>query len=63
MVVQVLANQHMRNTQQQRQVAARAHAQPAVGKHGRTAAPWVHHNDLRPTATGIIERINGTHRR
>ena len=53
----------MRNTQQQRQVAARAHAQPAVGKCSRAAAPGVNHDNLRPTATGIVERVNGPHRR
>ena len=33
-VIQVLDNQDMRSAQQQGQVAARAHAQPAVGKRG-----------------------------
>ena len=62
-VIQVLGNQDMGNTQQQRQVAARAHAQPAVGKRSRAAAPGVDHDNLRSTATGIFERINGPHRR
>ena len=53
----------MRNAQQQGQVAARAHAQPAVCKRSRAAAPGVDHDDLRPAATGIVERINGPHRR
>ena len=53
----------MRNAQQQGQVAARTHAQPAVGKRGRAAAPGVDHDNLRPTATGIVERINSPHRR
>ena len=53
----------MRNAQQQRQVAARAYAQPAVGERSRAAAPGVDHDNLRPTATGIVERINGPHRR
>ena len=62
-VVQVLGNQDMRNAQQQGQVAARAHAQPAVGKRGRAAAPGVNHDDLRPAPACIVERINGPHRR
>ena len=62
-VVQVLDYQNVGNTQQQGQVAARAHAQPAVGKRGRTAAPRIHHNDLRPAATGIVECVDRTHRR
>ena len=62
-VIQVLGNQDMRNAQQQGQVAARTHAQPAVGKRGRAAAPGVDHDNLRPTATGIVERINSPHRR
>lgn len=53
----------MYNAQQQGQVTARTHAQPAVGKRSRTAAPGVDHDNLRPTATGIVERINGPHRR
>ena len=39
------------------------HAQPAVGKRSRATAPGVDHDDLRPTSTGIVERINGPHRR
>ena len=62
-VIQVLGNEHMRNAQQQGQVAAGAHAQPAVGKRSRAAAPGVDHDNLRPTATGIVERINSPHRR
>lgn len=62
-IVQVLGNQHMDNTQQQRQVAARAHAEPAIGNSGRTAAPGVDHDDLRPAPARIVERINGPHRR
>ena len=62
-IVQVLGNHHMRNAQQQGQVAARAHAQPAVGKRGRAAAPRVDHDDLRPAPARIVERINGPHRR
>ena len=53
----------MGDTQQQRQVAARAHAQPTVGKRSRATAPGVNHDNLRPTSTGIVERINGPHRR
>ena len=62
-VIQFLGNQDMGNTQQQGQIASGTHAQPAVGKRGRAAAPGVNHDDLRPTATGIVERINGPHRR
>ena len=62
-IVQALGNQHVDNTQQQRQVAARAHAQPAVGKRRRATAPRVDHDDLRPTPARIVERINGPHRR
>lgn len=62
-VVQALGNQHVGNTQQQRQVAARAHAEPAVCKRSRAATPGVDHDNLRPTATGIVERIDGPHRR
>ena len=62
-VIQALGNQDMRNAQQQGQVTARAHAQPAVGKRSRATAPGVDHDNLRPTATGIVERINGPHRR
>ena len=53
----------MCNAQQQGQVTARAHAQPAVGKRSRAAASGVDHDHLRPTATSIVERINGPHRR
>ena len=45
-VVQALGNEHMRNAQQQGQVAARANAQPAVGKRSRTTAPRVATNIL-----------------
>ena len=62
-IVQVLGNQHMCDTQQQRQIAARAHAQPAVGKRSRAAAPGVDNDDLRPAPACIVERINGPHRR
>ena len=62
-VIQALGNEHMRNAQQQGQVTARTHAQPAVGKRSRATAPGVDHDNLRPTATGIVERINGPHRR
>lgn len=62
-VIQILGNQHMGDTQQQRQVAARAHAQPAVGKRGRATAPGVHHDNLRPAPARIVECINGPHRR
>ena len=62
-VVQALGNQHVDNTQQQRQVAARAHAQPAVGKRGRATAPGVNHDNLRPAPACIVERVNGPHRR
>ena len=62
-IVQVLGYQNVGNTQQQGQVAARAHAQPAVGKRGRTTAPRIHHNDLRPAPTGIVQSIDCTHRR
>lgn len=62
-VVQALGNQHVGNTQQQRQVAARAHTEPAIGNSSRTAAPGVNHNDLRPAPARIVERINGPHRR
>ena len=63
MVVQALGNQHVDNTQQQRQVAARTHAEPAIGKRGRAAAPGVNHDDLRSAPARIVERINGPHRR
>ena len=53
----------MRNAQQQGQVAARAYAQPAVGKRSRAAAPGVDHDDLRPAPARIVECINGPHRR
>ena len=53
----------MGNTQQQRQVAARAYAEPAIGKRGRAAAPGINHDDLRPAPARIVERINGSHRR
>ena len=62
-VVQALGNQHVDNTQQQRQVAARAHAQPAVGKRGRAAAPGVNHDDFRPAPARIVECIDGPRRR
>ena len=62
-VVQALGNEHMRNAQQQGQVAARAYAQPAVGKRSRAAAPGVDHDDLRPAPARIVECINGPHRR
>lgn len=62
-VVQILGNQHVGNTQQQRQVAARAYAQPAVGKRSRAAAPGVDHDNLRPAPARIVECINGPHRR
>lgn len=62
-VIQILGNQDMGNTQQKRQVAARAHAQPAVGKRGRTAAPGVNHDDFRPAPARIVECIDGPHRR
>ena len=53
----------MCDTQQQRQIASGTHAQPAVGKRGRTAAPGVNHDDLRPAPARIVERVNGPHRR
>ena len=59
MVIQVLGNQDMCNAQQQGQIASGTHAQPAVGNSSRTAAPRVNHDNLRPTATGIVERIDG----
>lgn len=62
-VIQFLGNQDMGNAQQQGQIASGTHTQPAVGKRGRATAPGVNHDDLRPTATGIVERINGPHRR
>ena len=62
-IVQALGNQHVGNTQQQRQVAARAHAEPAIGKRGRAAAPGVDHDNLRPTPARIVERVNDPHRR
>ena len=62
-VVQVLGYQHMCDTQQQRQIASGTHAQPAVGKRGRTAASGVNHDDLRPAPARIVERVNGPHRR
>ena len=60
-IVQALGNEHMGNTQQQRQIASGTHAQPAVGKRGRAAAPGVNHDDLRPAPARIVERINGPH--
>ena len=62
-VVQALGNQHVGNTQQQRQVAARAHAEPAIGKRGRAAAPGVNHDDFRPTPARVVECIDRPHRR
>ena len=62
-VVQAIGYQHMRDTQQQGQVAARAHAQPAVCKRRRATAPRVHDDDFRPAPARIVERINGPHRR
>ena len=62
-IVQVLGYQHMCDTQQQRQIASGTHAQPAVGKRGRTAAPGVNHDDLRPAPARIVECVNGSHRR
>ena len=62
-VIQILGNQDMGNTQQQRQVAARAHAQPAVGKRRRATAPRVHDNDFRPAAACIIQGVDCPHRR
>ena len=63
MIVQALGNQHVGNTQQQRQIASRTHAQPAVGKRSRATAPGVNHDDFRPAPARIVERINGPHRR
>ena len=60
-IVQALGYQHMCDTQQQRQIASGTHAQPAVGKRGRAAAPGVNHDDLRPAPARIVERINGPH--
>ena len=60
-IVQALGNEHMGNTQQQRQIASGTHAQPAVGKRGRATAPGVNHDDLRPAPARIVERINGPH--
>ena len=53
----------MCDTQQQRQIASRTYAQPAVGKRGRAAAPGINHDDLRPAPARIVERVNGPHRR
>ena len=53
----------MGDTQQQRQVAARAHAQPAVGKRRRAAAPRVHNDDFRPAAACVIQGVDRPHRR
>ena len=62
-IVQVLGNQNVGNTQQQGQVAARAHAQPAVGKRGRTAATRIHHNNLGPATSSVVQGIDCAHRR
>ena len=62
-VVQALGNQHVDNTQQQRQVAARPHAAPAIGNRSRPAAPRGNHDDFRPTPARVVERIDRPHRR
>ena len=62
-VVQALDNQHVGNTQQQRQVAARAHAQPAVGKRRRATAPRIHDDDFRPAPACVIQGVDRPHRR
>lgn len=62
-IVQTLGNQHVCDTQQQRQIASGTHAEPAIGNSSRTAAPRVNHDDFRPTPARVVERIDRPHRR